>query len=49
MGHMKRDSDRKKNILARNQHIQRLRTMKDDLFIFARKTFWRGEVYNQRP
>lgn len=48
MSHMK-DDDRTRSISARNQHMERLRTVTNDLFIIAETTVGRGEVENQRP
>lgn len=38
-----KDSGRIKSVPARN-HIQKLRTVKNDLFTIARATVWSGEV-----
>ena len=44
-----KDDDRTRSISARIQHMERLRTVTNDLFIIAETTVGRGEVENQRP
>ena len=47
MSHMK-DNGRTRSISARNQHMERLRTVINGSFIIAETTVGRGEVDNQR-